>query len=161
MKRLFTILLAVVMGMVAVDSAKASDVFAKNDVLGSVTLGFGHGFGQRFAIDYGVVDGWLNNKASLGIGASLNNTIGWGFNSDVLSLIVNCSFHYQFVDKLDTYVVAGIGGGLGFAGGHVGGGVDWTSALGVRYYFSPTVAFNVEAGHTNSCFVNMGLTFRF
>lgn len=160
MKKLFTIMLVAVMSLTA-SSAFASDVFAKKDVLGSVTLGFGNGFGQRVALDYCVADGWIDGNASLGIGASVNNTIGWGFNYDALSVIANCSFHYQFVPKLDTYVVAGFGGGVAMAKNFFGGGIDWTSAVGLRYYFSPSTAFNFEAGHTAGCFVNLGLTFRF
>ena len=143
MKKILSVLLLAVVGMTA-GSAYANGVFAKNDLLGSITLGFGNGFGQRVAIDYGVVDGWLDGKASLGVGASVNNTIGWDFRYDAISVIANCSFHYQFVDKLDTYVVAGFGGGIAMAENHFGGGIDWTSAV----------------GHTAGCFVNLGLTFR-
>jgi hypothetical protein len=159
MKKFLSVLLLAVVGMTA-GSAYANGVFAKNDLLGSITLGFGNGFGQRVAIDYGVADGWLDGKASLGVGASVNNTIGWNFNYDAISVVANCSFHYQFVDKLDTYVVAGFGGGIAMAENHFGGGIDWTSAVGLRYYFSNTTAFNFEAGHTAGCFVNLGLTFR-
>ena len=159
MKKLLTIMLVAVLGMTA-GSAYANDVFAKNDLLGSITLGFGNGFGQREAIAYGVADGWLEGKASLGVGASLNNTRGWDFRYDAISVIANCSFHYQFVENLDTDVVAGVGGGIAMAEHHFGGGIDWSSAVGLRYYFTPTMAFNFEAGHTAGCFVNMGLTFR-
>lgn len=159
MKRILTFAL-VIFAMLTAGQAQANDVFAKNDLLASITLGFGNGFGQRVAIDYGVADGWLDGKASLGVGASVNNTIGWNFRYDALSVIANCSFHYQFVENLDTYVVAGFGGGIAMAENHFGGGIDWTSAVGLRYYFSPTMAFNFEAGHTAGCFVNLGLTFR-
>ena len=81
MKKLFTLLVVAVMGFAAMN-VNAQSLFAKNDLLGSVTLGFGDGFGQRFAVDYCVVDGWLDGKASLGIGASLNNTISWNFDVD-------------------------------------------------------------------------------
>lgn len=159
MKKLLTLLVVAVMGFTAIE-ANANGVFAKDNLLGSLTLGFGNGFGQRVAIDYGVVDGWLDGKASLGVGASINNTIGWDFKYDAISVIANCSFHYQFVENLDTYVVAGFGGGLHMGQNHFGGRIDWTSAVGLRYYFSPTTAFNFEAGHTADCFVNLGVTFR-
>ncbi len=155
MKKLFTLVLVAAMALVA-GNANASSTFAKKDLLGSVTLGFGQGFGQRISVDYGVVDGWLDNKASLGVGASLNNTIGW-HGGDWMSLIANCSFHYEFVDKLDSYVVVGFGGGTNFHGGYF----DWTSAIGTRYYFKSNLAVNGELGHTNGCYFNVGLTYKF
>ena len=161
MRKLFTLFIAMLLGFTA-NTAMANDVFTKGDVLGSFTVGFGNGFAQKLAIDYGLVDnGWLDGKASLGLGASLANTIQWNSHWDDLSLIVNCSFHYQFIENLDTYVVAGIGGRMRFAGDHVGGGVDWTSSLGLRHYLTQNFALNVEAGHTNGSFVNLGVTCRF
>ena len=159
MKKLFTLLVVAVMGFAAMN-ANAQSVFAKNDLVGSVTLGFGDGFGQRFAVDYCVVDGWLDGKASLGIGASLNNTISWNFAVDALSLIANCSFHYQLIDPLETYAVLGIGGGVVMAHEFFGGGFDWTAGVGLRYYVAPKVALNLEVGHTATCFANLGVTFR-
>lgn len=159
MKRILTFAL-VIFAMLTAGQAQANEVFAKNDFIGSTTVGFGSGFGQRFAVDYGIVDGWLDGKASLGIGASINNTLGWSAQWDAVSIIANCSFHYQFVEKLDTYVVLGVGGGIGFAAA-VTGGFDWTSAVGARYYIQEKLALNLEAGHTNGCFVNMGVSFRF
>ena len=159
MKKILTIMLVAIVSLTT-GNVYANDVFAKNDVLASLTLGFGNGFGQRIAIDYGVVDGWLDGKASLGVGASLNNTIGWNFAYDAISIIANCSFHYQFVEKLDTYVVLGFGGGIEMSPNHFGGGIDWTSSVGARYYLTPSFALNLEAGHTNKCFVNMGVSFR-
>ena len=144
----------------AATNVNAQSLFAKNDLLASVTLGFGDGFGQRVAVDYCVVDGWLEGKASLGIGASLNNTISWNFAVDALSLIANCSFHYQLIEPLETYAVLGFGGGIVMAPQSFGGGFDWTSAVGLRYFVSPKVALNLEVGHTAGCFANVGVSFR-
>lgn len=159
MKKLFAIALVSVLSLVSVN-AYASDTFAKGDWLGSATIGFGYGFAQRIAVDYGVLDGMIDGNASLGVGASVNNTIGW-HGGDVASLILNCSFHYQFVENLDTYVVVGFGGGIGGAHGSVHGYFDWTSSLGARYYFDPSWAVNAEVGHTNSSFFNVGVTYKF
>ncbi|MBO7317220.1 MAG: hypothetical protein J6U43_00665 [Bacteroidales bacterium] len=165
MKKLLALLVVAVMGITAANAdnglnTNAGSLFAKNDLLGSFTLGFGDGFGQRFAIDYCVVDGWLDGKASLGIGASLNNTISWNFAVDALSVIANCSFHYQLIESLEAYAVLGIGGGVVMAPQSFGGGFDWTSAAGIRYFFSPSTALNFEVGHTAACFANLGVTFR-
>ena len=165
MKKFLTLLVVAVMGFTAIEAnaqanASADAMFAKNDLWGSFTFGFGDGFGQRVAVDYCVVDGWLDGKASLGIGASLNNTISWNFAVDALSLIANCSFHYQLIESLETYAVLGLGGGIVMAPQSFGGGFDWTAAAGLRYFFVPKVALNLEVGHTAACFVNLGVTFR-
>lgn len=160
MKKLLVCVL-LIGAMLIPGSAKANGVFAKNDLIGSVTVGFGDGFSQRFAVDYGIVDGWIDGKASLGLGASVNNTFGWNAHWDAMSIIANCSFHYQFVENLDTYVVLGVGGGVVFASKNTHGRFDWTSAVGARYYLTNDFALNLEAGHTNGSFINMGVTFRF
>ena len=159
MKRIISLILVVVTCLGTI-TAQASETFAKSDLVGSATVGFGYGFAQRIAIDYGVADGWIDGNASLGIGASLNNTIGW-HGGDALTLIANCSFHYQFVENLDTYVVVGYGGGMGMGPNHVTGVFDWTSSLGARYYLTPTFALNAEFGHTNSSFCNLGVSIKF
>lgn len=159
MKKLFTIILVAV-ASIATMTAQANETFAKNDLVGSVTIGFGEGFAQRVAVDYGVADGWIDGNASLGIGASLNNTIGW-HGGDHLTLIANCSFHYQFVENLDTYVVVGFGGGVAMAGGYADGKFDWTSSIGARYYLTPTFALNAEVGHTNWSYCNLGVSIKF
>ncbi len=159
MRKLWTLALVAVLSLVA-SSANAQSAFAKNDLVGSFTIGFGDGFAQRIAVDYGVADGWIDGNASLGIGASLNNTIGWR-GGDVLSLIANCSFHYQFVDNLDTYVVVGFGGGVAMAHKYADGIFDWTSSIGARYYLTSNFALNVEAGHTNSSYINLGISYKF
>lgn len=159
MKKLLSITLMAVICMFTV-TAQANDTFAKNDLVGSATIGFGHGFAQRIAIDYGVADGWIDGNASLGIGASINNTIGW-HGGDHLTLIANCSFHYQFVENLDTYVVVGFGGGVAMGGNHANGKFDWTSSIGARYYLTSNFALNAEVGHTNWSFCNLGVSIKF
>ncbi len=159
MKKILTILVMAV-ASIATITASANGTFAKNDLVGSATIGFGDGFAQRIAIDYGVADGWIDGNASLGIGASLNNTIGW-HGGDQLTLIANCSFHYQFVENLDTYVVLGFGGGVAMAHKYTDGRFDWTSSIGARYYLTPTFALNAEVGHTNRSYCNLGVSIKF
>lgn len=159
MKKLFAIMLVSVMGLFTLNSYAGGTTFAKGDWLGSVTVGFGHGFAQRVAVDYGVLD-LIDGNAALGVGASLNNTIGW-HGGDIFSAIINCSFHYEFVENLDTYVVVGFGGGVGGANGYATGYFDWTSSIGVRYFFNERWAVNGEVGHTNSSYFNVGVTYKF
>lgn len=160
MKKFLALILALTMG-IATSSVMANSLFAKGDVLGSFTLGFGDGFGQRFAVDYGLVDGWIDGKASLGLGASFSNTLGWQAHWDAMSLIINASFHYQVVDKLDAYAVLGVGGRVAFSHQRTHGGADWTSALGLRYFIDSKWGLNLEAGHTNGCYINMGVSWKF
>ncbi len=152
----------------------SAPVFSKGDLVGGLSIGVGHGFSQKIALEYGVADGWLDGRASLGVGGSLNNCIYW-YGGDALSLVAHCAFHYQFIDDLDTYVIAGIGGGIfilpyreeadsdgsAVKKASVGGGVDWISAVGVRYYFQPNLAVNGELGYTGGSYLMVGVSYKF
>ena len=54
-------------------------VFTKGDVIANVGLGIGSiagstTFGQQIGMEWCIVDGWINNRASLGIGFSVANS---------------------------------------------------------------------------------------
>ncbi len=162
MKKLFTLVLVSVISLISVN-ANASEAFAKGDIVASVQVGIGSGFAQRLVGEYCVVDGWLDDKASLGVGASINSNIYFNYyhitartvSNYGISLTANCSFHYQFVDKLDTYVTAGVGAG------YVPGIVDYIGLVGARYYFTDNFAVNGEVGYTNLSYLNVGVSWRF
>lgn len=141
-------------------------VFAKGDALGTVTVGVGSGFSQKLSFDYCIVDGWINDRASLGIGGAVGNNLWWS-GTDDLSFMATCSFHFQFIDKLDTYVISGIGGGVRFWDARDGHGHDtsgffeYTEAVGVRYYFTPSFSVNGEVGYTCGSYVMGGISWKF
>lgn len=142
--------------------ALSNNVFAKGDAIGSLTVGVGRGFSQKLAFDYCIVDGWIGNRASLGIGAAVTNDLWWNGDDD-LRITATCSFHFQFIDKLDTYVISGIGGGCRFYDGGNGttGIFTYTEAVGARWYFTPSFAVNGEVGWDGASFLMAGITWKF
>lgn len=140
----------------------SNNVFAKGDAMGSLTVGIGGGFSQKLAFDYCIIDGWINNRASLGVGAAVTNDLWWNGNDD-LRVTVTCSFHFQFIDKLDTYVISGIGGGCRFYtdGYGTAGLFTYTETIGARWYFTPSFAVNGEVGWDGSSYLMAGITWKF
>lgn len=140
----------------------SKNVFAKGDAMGSLTIGVGNGFSQKLAFDYCIVDGWLDNRASLGIGAAVTNDLWWNSYDD-LRFTATCSFHFQFIDDLDTYAVVGIGGGCRFYTGGPGtaGLFTLTEAIGARWYFAPSFAVNGELGWDGCSYLRAGITWKF
>ena len=179
MKKLFGVLSLLLASLVMGNAYAAlpeitEPVFEKGDLVGSLTIGYGWGFSQRLALEYAVADGWLDGRASLGVGGALGNcfrSYGWGYMLDELSLGAICSFHYQFIDKLDTYAQLGLGVGYAIyswnddywgsytAGNHVF--FDFTGSLGVRYYFTPKFAVNGELGYTAGSYIMAGVSYKF
>ena len=153
-------MLVSVISLISVN-ANASEAFAKGDIVASVQVGVGSGFSQRLIGEFGIVDGWLDDKASLGVGLSINSNIFFDksnlfgkYGNYGISLTANCSFHYQFVDDLDTYVTLGVGGYAPYY-------IDWVSVVGARYYFTDNFAVNAEVGFTNWSYLNVGVSWRF
>ena len=98
-----------------------AQTFEKGSSIVSAQLGVGGGFGQRIAYEYSLVS-LLDGKAAIGVGGSLNNRFKTESVKDIYGKIktvedwftvtVNASFHYEFIDKLDTYVTLGLAGGF-------------------------------------------------
>lgn len=182
MKKILTVI-TIILASAMVNNAHAalpeltSQAFAKGDMVGSLTIGYGWGFSQRIAVEYGVADGWLNDRASLGVGGAIGNCFrnysywGVGYMHDQIGLTAICSFHYQFIDKLDTYAQLGFGAGYSFYSwkddywgdsaynNHVF--FDFTGSLGVRYYFTPKFAVNGEVGYTAGSYIMGGVSYKF
>ncbi|MCI6154050.1 MAG: hypothetical protein PUI84_05650 [Bacteroidales bacterium] len=172
-------------------NAQAQEVFHKGTSTASVLVGFGGttlaGSGQKMLVppiqltyEYGVVDGLINGNASIGVGAA----VGYAANKYAIQGYASAyqnygffgargSFHYQFVDKLDTYAGIFLGCIMSKASfknetinklyvDNVATATTfgWASMIGARYYFTPTMAVNAELGYGISIF-NVGLTFRF
>lgn len=167
-----------------------AQVFEKGSSIVTAQLGIGGGFGQRVAYEYSLVE-LLNGKASIGVGGSLNNRFysdkikneygkeKWGYNTFTVTAIG--SFHYEFVDKLDTYLTVGVGGGaytsthkVNFANSaekEYGvedfkesasiGCFNWVSSIGARYYFTDKWAANAELGWTGANYFAIGATYKF
>lgn len=168
-----------------------AQTFEKGSSIVSAQLGVGGGFGQRIAYEYSLVS-LLDGKAAIGVGGSLNNRFktesvkdAWGklkTVEDWFTVTVNASFHYEFIDKLDTYVTIGLGGGVDAAkakykwnseakeddmvapevSASASQGIfGWVSSLGARYYFTNNWAANVELGWTGAGYITLGATYKF
>lgn len=147
-------------------------VFAKGDNIASLTIGYGWGFGQRLVWENAVAS-WMDGRMTVGVGAAFNNCFDFNryWFGDQLGLGAVGSFHYQFIDKLDTYVQIGLGVRChitNYNDDYVWGsysttywGLDWTSSLGARWYFNDNFAVNAELGYTAGSYLMAGVTWKF
>ncbi len=191
--------LALAVASAFTSQANAQEVFKKGTntasaligVLGSSVSGTGHSAvipPIQLSYEYGILDGLIDGKASVGVGGTINYfmskisqtgvtaagvTTSSTTSSNYGFLGARGSFHYQFIPKLDTY--AGISLGLGGANSStttlITGGetvyysgtnssFGWHGHVGARYYFTPAFAVNAEFtyGFSN---LNLGITYRF
>lgn len=169
MKKFFA-LLSVVATLFVVSSVQAqtqvtTPVFGKGDNIASLTVGYGWGFSQRLVYEHAVAS-WLDNRLTVGVGAAAGNSFRFWSDGDIsdrfyIGAVASC--HYQFIDKLDTYVQIGTGmvSRLGYRGSYGLIGVDFTSSLGARWYFNDNFAVNAEAGYTTDAYLMAGVTYKF
>ena len=175
-KVLFTLLVA--MACVLTASAQ-EEVFVKGDKVAHAGFGIGSYLGGSgytstvppvlISAEYGVTDALLNNgKGYVGVGgymaysankynAGSYNGADYGWKHSYIIIGARGAFHYQFVDKLDTYAGAMLGyniasssyfGNSGYNGASNSvGGVTYTSFVGARYYFTDKIAAFGEVGY--------------
>lgn len=166
-----------------------AQTFEKGSSIVTAQLGIGGGFGQRVAYEYSLMN-LLDGKAAIGVGGSLANSF-WSTKNetfyykskdayDNITLAAIGSFHYEFIDKLDTYVTLGLGFGIGIHKSKIdytdpeleeywgdrkdsssNGYFGWISSLGARYYFTNQWAANVEFGWTGAGYFTIGATYKF
>lgn len=174
-------------------NASAQDVFGKGTSTVSLLVGFGgttYGANQKMlvpplqlAYEYGVAEGLINGNGSIGVGvaggyaASKYVIAGYGTEDYMTNNIgfvgARGSFHYQFVNNLDTYLGTFLGCAMSRV--HTSSKLmndaikqyssnaptfTYGAYLGARYYFTPALGVNAEIGYGISIF-NIGLTFRF
>ena len=173
---------------------QAQEVFHKGDIVGNLQIGVGtyEGYGigippTSISVDVGAFDNLIQGKnGSIGIGGYF----GFGTYRDVYKVdnirykdrtIRTCigargTFHYQFVDNLDTY--AGVMLGLyTYNHKHVvsadnnslvpddpvrssGAGFAHSEFVGVRYYFNDSFGVGAEAGY-GFTYISAGITLKF
>ncbi len=132
--------------------------FEKGDVDMNVQIGFGttwyygtyYKMGLPFisvACDYALRDDW--GPGVLGVGALIGiNTVKtrwdygiyeYGYKYTQFSIVPRATYHYQFLDKLDTY--GGIATGVTISSGKEYGDYpyDFTNDSGVRFVFTAFV----------------------
>jgi hypothetical protein len=173
------VILTVLVTLVATTVLQAQDVFLKGDKVINLGVGFGSyigGSGYKTTVpplslfaELGVKDGLLNGKSSIGVGGYLAYTANkwenllpvvgaYGFDYTHFIIGARGLFHYQFVDKLDTYAGLMLGYNVAsskYFGGNLAipvhavsvGGFTYSSFIGARYYFTPKWAAFAEVGY--------------
>lgn len=157
-------------------AAQAQEVFGKGDKALNIGIGLGSTISGTTippitaSLDFGVADRLINgNNGSISVGGLVGYA---GSNNDFVTVhyaIVGArgAFHYQFVDKLDTY--AGLLLGYRYAranwksdiiDGNVSSSqIDLGGYLGARYFFTPKVGAFAELGYSIA-YANVGVTFK-
>lgn len=171
-----------------IESPKFDGVFKKNDVVLSAGIGLGTAinFGSTvvppvfFKGEYCIVDNLFDPRSSIGVGAYVGFASGrydmFSFGNRFFSQRTNSvligvrgDFHYQFVDKLDTYAGIMLGGniantrvdspGMGISGNIGQSGFLFDFFVGARYYVKPKFALFGEVG-VGVAFFNIGASFK-
>ena len=154
---------------------------------GDKVLNLGVGFGSTIYIgsyykmqvppvsasfEYGIVDGILE-KASVGVGGYLGfssykyeySGSGWKYSNIIIA--GRGTFHYPFVEKLDTYAGVLLGYNIGSSkvfGTPVGSddissGLAYSGFVGARYYFKEKFGVMAELGY-GITYINIGVAFK-
>lgn len=158
MKKLF--ILAVM--LFAVVLVKAQDpMFLKEDKVVNLGIGLGY-YGSASvsaSLDYCIADGILEN-GSIGVGPY----VGFGLRTNYTDVLFGArgTFHYPFIDDLDTYVGFGLGARISkyryYTGisPHLNGGFF----LGARYGINETLTVFGELG-SGINYLNVGIALNF
>lgn len=181
-KILISIISLLVLSITGMNAQKST--FAKGYQTLNVGLGIGgtiYSDGYKMlvppisaAYDYCLADGFLNGNGSFGVGgytafgASRYKASGNHIDRTHFILGARASLHYEFVPLLDTYAGLMLGYDIDNTSGHIEGhktsddntGFAYSGFLGIRYYFSPTIAGYAELGY-GVTYASLGVTFRF
>lgn len=158
MKKLF-LGLCLALGLVA--TASAQDTFRKGDNILNVGIGLS-GSGSvslpplSATYERSIADGIIE-KGAIGLGVQGELLTYKNVEGSALALFAGprLSFHYEFVENLDTYI--GVQAGLAFASSHAKLGID--GILGARYYLGESWGVFCEFGTGLSSF-KLGANFR-
>ena len=157
-------------------AAQAQEVFGKGDKALNIGIGLGSTISGTTippitaSLDFGVADRLINgNNGSISVGGLVGYAGSYNDYATVHYAIVGArgAFHYQFVDKLDTYA--------GLLLGYRHARVNWKSDIiygsvgaaeialggyrGARYFFTPKVGAFAELGYSIA-YANVGVTFK-
>lgn len=159
MRQKFLILIAVLLGGLAIHNAQAQNVVEKGVSIVNVGVGINDGaLPINLSYDYGVIGNLFDNKSALTLGGLAGVLVGK--NESGLIIGPRVGLHYHFIPKLDTYLSVMLGYNSIKAKYNNNGGFDWGTHLGARYMFTPSVGGFLELGYGWS-FANIGVAFRF
>ena len=124
----------------------------------------------------GIVDNLFDEKSSIGVGGYMGYTSAkweyydWGYKYSDIIIGVRGAFHYQLVDKMDTYTGLLIGYDIvsakefgtssGYDYSSSASGLTWSYFLGARYYFTDNIGAMAEVGF-GIAYLNLGVTLKF
>jgi len=153
-------------------AVNAQNTFNKGDKVFQAGIGLGSTYYYSSMIplsasfELGIKDNLFDDKSSIGVGGYFGFASGKGLT--LLCPVVRGLFHYQLVDKLDTY--AGLGLGLrlwswkdsyyGYYGKASGSDLIIPFIAGARYYFSDNIAGFAELGY-EIAYLTVGVSFKF
>ncbi|MDR1632550.1 MAG: hypothetical protein LBR97_06690 [Dysgonamonadaceae bacterium] len=162
-----------------------AQLFSKGDRVINLGIGVpsylgGNGYETKLPLisgsfDYGLFDGLLEEKAAIGVGGYLGYTANrfkyagnQGYDFSYLIIGPRASFHYNFVDKLDTYAGLLLGCNIvssssyGNPGPKPDNGSRLIPALyfGGRYFLTDNIAGFAEIGFGISL-IDVGVSFKF
>ncbi len=190
-KIFFTLIILLTSGALMTVSAK--NIFSKGDKAVNLGIGLGSYYGGdgyssgippiSLSYEQGIIDGLLDGKASVGVGGYLGYTSNkwesvwgdgttWGYKYSYIILGARGVFHYQFVDKLDTYAGLLLGYNIvsnkfygddtiaPYVSGATGAsGIGYSAFVGARYHFSSKFAAYAELGYGISA-LELGISMR-
>ena len=169
MKKLLFSICAIV-ALFTVASAQ-QETFLKRDLVFHAGIGLGCHLGNGsgkitvpplvIAGDYGILASFIKGKPAIGVGRYLAYAARRYYNYFILG--ARGVFHYQFVDKLDTY--AGIATGYEHYAVSRGANdsmatINFSSFIGARYYFSDSFSAFAELGY-GIALLELGVAFKF
>lgn len=169
----------------------AQQIFSKGERAVNIGLGIGSYYGgdgytssiPPLSVSYeqGLIDGLLDGKASIGVGGYLAYTANkwessisgtdYGYKYSYMMIGARGAFHYQFIEKLDTYTGLMLGYNVvssKYFGGDTGSykpeassasGIGYSAFVGARYHFSDKFAAFGEIGYGISA-LELGISFR-
>ncbi len=195
MKRLSLLLLGLFLMGGAAHAQKPfrdGDVFSRGDVVLNLGVGLGNmvyndNYTKKvppisLSGEYAVTGNLFNNgRGVVGLGGYIGYTgakyrafdnldAGWNFNNLIVG--VRGALHYQFVNRLDTYVGLFLGYNISMTGDYGSfpselkpaapsvGGFEFAFYVGARYYLSQRFAVLGEVGYGLSA-VNLGVAYKF
>lgn len=180
------IALVLIFALVNIGLISGQEIFKKGDKVANLGIGFGNTFytGSGYStvipaisgsFEYGIVDNLINgNNGSIGVGGLIGYSSSRYKYQDYkhtyrdFVIGVRGSFHYQFIDKLDTYAGVGIGYDIvsSSANGELAGYSATSNSLfvggyiGARYYFTENFAVMSELGYDVGIF-KIGVSYKF
>jgi hypothetical protein len=152
-------------------AANGQEIFSKGAQRVNAGIGVGSGIPVEVSYEHSVIDGLIKgNNGAIGVGAYggwyHRGLSDWSYNHYVLG--ARGAFHYQFIEKLDTYgglmlgyniataSWAGEGESIGTAAGSA---FDFSLFVGGRYFFKPKLGVYGELGYGIS-YLSVGVTFK-